>query len=228
MARERDVITARGRRSGAFERRSRNESERPRFLIVCEGAKTEPNYFEEARLAYRIGTAEIEICGKECGSAPMSVVEFAEKRYQERKGCYERVFCVFDRDSHESYDAALARVKARAADGFEAVYSIPCFEFWILLHFRESRKPYVKEGNKSPCAALLDDLEAEADFAGYKKGATGVFNLLAGRLDDARKRANRLLADSENTGEVNPSTVAHRLVDALAELAPLAQASAPR
>lgn len=226
MARERDVIAARGRRSGAFERRSRNEPERPRFLIVCEGAKTEPNYFEEARIAYRIGTAEVEICGKECGSAPMSVVEFAERRYQERKGCYERVFCVFDRDSHESFDAALARVRARRAEGFEAIYSIPCFEFWILLHFRESRKPYVKEGNKSPCAALLDDLEA--DFAGYKKGATGVFNHLSGRLDEARKRASRLLADSESTGEVNPSTMAHQLVHALAELAPLAQPAAGR
>lgn len=226
MAKERDVIAIRGRRSGVFERRSRNEPERPRFLIVCEGAKTEPNYFEEARLAYRIGTAEVEICGKECGSAPMSVVEFAEKRYEERKRCYERVFCVFDRDSHESFDAALARVKARAANGFEAIYSVPCFEFWILLHFRESRKPYVKEGDNSPCAALLKDMET--DFPGYKKGSTGVFSLLNERLNAARKRAISLLVDSEKTGEVNPCTLAHLLIDALAKLAPSTQPTAER
>lgn len=37
-----------------------------RVLIVCEGAKTEPNYFREIRDAYRLSTANIDICGEEC------------------------------------------------------------------------------------------------------------------------------------------------------------------
>lgn len=221
MAKERDVLSARGRRLRDLERRSRNEPERPRFLIVCEGSKTEPNYFEDARVFYRIGTADVEICGKECGSAPISVVEFAEKRYEEEKRSYERVFCVFDRDSHPSFNEAVARVRSRAADGFVAIYSVPCFEFWILLHFRESRKAYVREGERSPCSALLEDLAA--DFPGYRKGMEDVFGRLETRLHDARRRAVRVIADAERTGDINPSTLVHQLIDALAALAPSAK-----
>lgn len=221
MAKERDVLSARGRRLKDLERRSRNEPERPRFLIVCEGSKTEPNYFEDARVFYRIGTAVVEICGKECGSAPISVVEFAEKRYEEEKRGYERVFCVFDRDSHPSFNEAVARVRSRAADGFVAIYSVPCFEFWILLHFRESRKAYVREGDRSPCTALLGDMEA--DFPGYKKGIEGVFRRLEDRLQDAQRRAVRILVDAEKTGDINPSTFVHQLIDELAALAPSAK-----
>ena len=32
-------------------------------LIVCEGEKTEPNYFEELKDAFRLNNANVKICG---------------------------------------------------------------------------------------------------------------------------------------------------------------------
>ena len=36
----------------------------PRILIVCEGAKTEPNYFEGARSYFKLNTANVVVSGE--------------------------------------------------------------------------------------------------------------------------------------------------------------------
>src|SRR5690606_19893118 len=80
-----------------------------KILIVCEGEKTEPNYFAGARDYYKLNTANVEVCG-ECGSDPVSVVRFAKQRYREERDAgdaFNKVFCVFDRDTHPNYAQAL-------------------------------------------------------------------------------------------------------------------------
>jgi hypothetical protein len=47
------------------------------------------------------------------GPAPISVVECAEERAREQGG-YDAIFCVFDRDGHESFDRARAKIKGLA------------------------------------------------------------------------------------------------------------------
>ncbi len=81
-----------------------------KVLIVCEGEKTEPNYFNELKDHYEINTANIEIDGN-CGSSPKSVVNHAINLYT--KECdtdngFDRVYCVFDKDSHgPAYEYAI-------------------------------------------------------------------------------------------------------------------------
>lgn len=81
-----------------------------RVLVVCEGAKTEPNYFREIRHTYRLNTANIDICGEECGSDPLSVVNYAIKKFREDPD-YNRVYCVIDRDKHATFDAAMDKFR---------------------------------------------------------------------------------------------------------------------
>jgi len=127
-----------------FKRKKGNRPRFERVLIVTEGTKTEPNYFGEIRKEKRLGNAYIMVVPAD-GTTPLQVVESAEARFKENRE-YERVYAVFDRDSHPkaSYDNALA--KARALDGklknsekqavaFKAVPSVACFELWLLLHF---------------------------------------------------------------------------------------------
>ena len=47
-------------------------------LIVCEGAKTEPSYFTALKKELRLSSTNIHICGKECGSAPINVVDYLD------------------------------------------------------------------------------------------------------------------------------------------------------
>jgi len=177
MRTEKAVIKARHSRATALRPTAAKQPMRERILIVCEGAKTEPHYFEEIRLFSRNSSATIEIYGKECGSAPLSVVQFAQQRWQESGKDFDQIFCVFDRDRHESFDQALARLHSLSKHGFKAIYSYPSFEYWLLLHFGYTRKCFVAQGYRSAGDILEKELSNHfvATFGcPYKKGMTDV------------------------------------------------------
>lgn len=191
-----------------------------RVLIVCEGEKTEPNYFKEIRDAYRISTANIIICGKECGSDPLSVVDYAILKYKEDRD-YDRVYCVIDQDKHTTFDTAvdkLRRTKLGKSVGFKAIISVPCFEFWLLLHFGYTSKKFCAPGNASNCDLVVTELNKKNRIPGYGKGKGRLFTLLKDRLPDAIKYATKLQRDNELTGSTNPATNMHELIEYLIAL----------
>ncbi|MGU9957110.1 MAG: hypothetical protein ACNYPI_05595 [Arenicellales bacterium WSBS_2016_MAG_OTU3] len=57
---------------GQLGRRTAKRSPYEKVLIVCEGAKTEPNYFKGCIQFYKLNTANVEIDGAG-GSSPKSV-----------------------------------------------------------------------------------------------------------------------------------------------------------
>ncbi len=80
-----------------------------RVLIVCEGSKTEPYYFQELIDCLELNTANVVVDGS-CDSSPAQVVVFAIKKYRgENKtgNGFDKVFCVIDRDTHDTYDDVL-------------------------------------------------------------------------------------------------------------------------
>jgi hypothetical protein len=58
-----------------------------KVLIICEGEKTEPNYFNELIASYGLNTVNVDIDGS-CGSSPKSVLERAIDllEIEERRG----------------------------------------------------------------------------------------------------------------------------------------------
>lgn len=72
-------------------RKSGFRSQRKLILIVCEGARTEPSYFEGFPLTKKV----CDVRG--AGANTLSVVEKAIEIRNE--GSYDEVWCVFDRDS---------------------------------------------------------------------------------------------------------------------------------
>ena len=59
-----------------LSRRKSKRSSYEKVLIVCEGEKTEPNYFNEQVNHYKLNSANVAVDGK-CGSSPKSVFERA-------------------------------------------------------------------------------------------------------------------------------------------------------
>ena len=137
-------------KSKELERQRRERAKGPRFLIVCEGMKTEPYYFEEFCQVHQLRTPRVRIAPGESGSSPDCVVAYAEKLFEEDAllglDRYDQVFCVIDRDKHATWTAAINRITDLKADGrpFVAIPSFPCFEYWLLLHFTYTRQslPY--------------------------------------------------------------------------------------
>lgn len=203
------------RKNASLRRRPRMREPYDVVLIVCEGRKTEPDYFNALKNELRLSNANIRIYGKECGSAPKSVVEFAKQEFR-KDPVYDRVFCVFDKDRHETYSKALDMVRStRLPPGktIEAITTVPCFEFWLLLHFEDATKPYTTVGDNSACDLVMRDLKKF--MPNYDKGDKNAFTATYHSVDMAITRAKRLEKRQEAAGTDNPSTKAHRLVEYL-------------
>ena len=133
---------SRGRES--LKRGSDRVPPRTRLLIVCEGERTEPGYFEGLRRELRQPLVEIEIIPR--AGVPKSVVERAREKKSEAEQLakqrrddnlmYDEVWCVFDVDRHPMLREAIQQARD---NGLHTAISNPCFELWILLHFQDQR-----------------------------------------------------------------------------------------
>ena len=143
----------RGRVATEYIRRGPQREPYEFILIVCEGEKTEPNYLGGLRATYRLSSANIKIVHPDA-TDPMSIVNFAETELGCKDEGYDRVYCVFDRDSHANYDAALRRIQNSQhgiSGRLQGAISVPCFEIWLLLHFRYSTASFTASGRRSAC-----------------------------------------------------------------------------
>ena len=184
-----------------LQRRAARRDPYAKVLIVCEGEKTEPRYFQDLRNHYGLNTANIEVCG-ECGSDPNSVLQFAKQRYREEKDAgdaFDQVFCVFDKDAHANYDETLNVIaKAQPRNTFVAMNSVPCFEYWLLLHFVYSTRPYSALPGNSAGNQVLSELKGY--LPDYEKGADNIFALLLDQLEFAKNNAARSLREAQSLG----------------------------
>lgn len=204
------------RRPDSYARREPKREPYDYVLIVCEGSKSEPSYLRALRTAYRLSNANIEITPAD-GTDPMSVVRYAEARMEP----YDRVYCVFDRDGHANYDEALRHVKdskAGRAGKLAAITSWPCFEVWLLLHFRFSTAAFVAMGRRSSCDRAVNELKEH--LPKYAKGYASVYADTSHHLATAIAHGKRLEKYCSDCGSDNPATKVHVLVEYLIGLKP--------
>jgi len=174
------------------------------FLIVCEGERTEPNYFQ----SFKLTSAAVRIIGR--GYNTLSLVEETRLivgEYRKEGIIYDQVWCVFDRDDFSSsFNAAVEKAEQF---GFHAAYSNEAFELWYLLHFIYFDSAITRSDYRTKLNQLLGRR--------YRKNSTDMYELLLSRQSEAVRNAARLL-DSYNTGNPNrenPSTTVHLLVEQL-------------
>lgn len=215
-----DLFSQRKPRSLKLERAvQKSRPPAPRILLVCEGEKTEPSYFKDMINSLRLSN-QVKI-GSNNGSSPDKVVARAVELFDSSKSegdAFDEVYCIFDSDAHEHFNKAVSRLKELKKSGkpFFDVVSVPCFEFWLLLHFGYTEKPYAAKGKKSVGDVLVSDLKTKEGFSSYGKGMKGIFSILISRMDAAIKNAKKLQENSRGDGDYsNPSTQVHILVERL-------------
>jgi RloB-like protein len=194
------------RKASSFVRRPARFKPQPRVLVICEDLKSCRIYLQEAAQHFRCqADVEISHIGK---TDPLGLVVEAKGRHAD----YDYVYCAIDRDSHASFDEAIERAAASPSVG--VISSHPCYEFWLLLHFRKTRSPFAPSGNRSAADNVIVALRKEDGMGKYaKEDAAGLFGALLGRLPDARRHAHHVLAEAIADGNLNPSTRLHQLLD---------------
>lgn len=205
------------RQTAELERVRKERAQGSRYLIVCEGSKTEPNYFGEFCRIHRLLTSRVSIAPSD-GSSPDRVVDHAKMLYLEDvavgSDSYDQVFCVFDQDKHPSYQGAVKRIEELKAHNkpFVAITSVPCFEYWLLLHFIYTRRSFHATDGRSICNAVVYELRKQPGFNSYEKGQKGIYSLLQEKTSIAIINARQAELDARKTSEENPSTRVHILV----------------
>ena len=210
---------ARIRPTSSYARRGPVKEPYDTVLIVCEGTKTEPNYFNGMKNVFRLNSANVAVTNAP-GTDPISVVQHTESLMA--ADAYNRVFSVFDRDGHANFDAAVARIAAHQrgkAGTWQAITSTPCFELWLSLHFAYSTAPIVAMGANSAGDNAVRALRAHMPH--YAKGDRDIFAKVADRIDAAIANAIKLGRHNTGNGSTNPATDVHTLVDYLRRLKPI-------
>ncbi len=182
-----------------LSRRINRRDLRPRFLIVCEGKKTEPNYFESFRVS-----KVVEVVG--LGFNTVSLVREAIELMNQKD--YTEVWCVFDKDAFSSQNFNAAIDMARAND-MRVAYSNEAFEIWYLLHFNYHDTALTRHLCEKKLSACLGTK--------YEKNSDDMYQRLASKQDDAIRNAERLLQSymPHNPASDNPCTTVHLLVQEL-------------
>lgn len=193
------------------------KQERRYFLIVCEGAKTEPNYFNYIRSLLPRGSMDmIEAIG--IGDNTVNVVEEAirlkkinQSNPVARK--YDEVWAVFDRDSFPK-----ARVNAAVhlaqRNGIEHGLSNEAFELWYILHFECLQSRLTREQYFNKMRLILGR---------YEKREKDIYTRLiqqGGKTDVAIRNARLLetMCAGSSPASSKPYTRVYVLVERLRKL----------
>ncbi len=197
----------RNRNEQDFFRRAGNRPQRQLFLIVCEDSKSAPNYLNELRTHLRLSTADVEVCGKECDSDPLSVINYAIVHRDERKlrkKPADHVWCVIDVDSHTKLDQALDKARGNK---LKVAVSSPCLELWYLVHFVPGDRHYKTFDQLKP--------HLKKHLPEYDKGGASPFATLWPYLEQAIKNARRLCSLRAQDPARKSYTQVHLLIEAL-------------
>ena len=209
-----------------LERKEGRRKPYDRLLIVCEGKKTEPNYFKEICRFHRLSSANVCVVASKYGTESLQVVDYAHNYCCEHNK-WEKVFCVFDEDDHPNFSEAISRAnekcrKLKNDQGeeieFYAIPSSPCFELWLLLHFEELTTEISGRD-------LLKRLKKH--MPKYEKSNGEHFANTKARLATAYKNVVRLSGNRSGDKIRNPFTAIGEVVTALMQLAKQSEESIP-
>jgi hypothetical protein len=190
---------------------------RREVIVFTEGEATEVSYVDAIKRLQDQCVVRVDDRHGEPGALVRLAI--AEARRLARIGRDEgapgneapRVWCVFDRDQHPNVDALIRQAEDA---GVSVAFSHPCFELWLLVHFRQYGAPAA-----GVCGGLVDEVDGR--IAGYKaRGKRVALTDVTGRYAHAKEQAERLAKQHERDGisiptQRDPSTDVWRLVDEL-------------
>lgn len=204
------------------QRKQNTRTKRSFYLIVCEGTKTEPYYFEGLRKKLPPHVLElVELAIEGTGRNTLGVIAEALKskeRIEIQPGrVVDEVWAVFDRDGFPNQDFDNAIKKANQLGVFCA-WSNEAFELWYLLHFQHFQNAMPRQDYRSKLEQELSRCMGKP-FS-YEKNSQDMFDLL-NQHGDVLKAISRAKALEEqfigrtDYAHHNPCTTVYVLIEKL-------------
>lgn len=192
------------------------------FLIVCEGEKTEPNYFKSFETNVKSFVYSIDTLGE--GSNTKDLVKKTIKARDNSSQEYDSVWAVFDRDSFSPNNFNGA-IELAENNSIKVGWSNEAFELWYLLHFQYRNTSMSRDDFKK---AIEDEINAKIAAQSksknpkrfiYKKNNAEMYSILEkyGNQKQAITYAKKLILihNCNNFAIHNPCTRVHLLVEEL-------------
>ena len=204
------------------KRKERTKEVRVYFLIVCEGEKTEPNYFNSFKTNVKTFVYNIETLGEGSNTKDLVKRTIKAKNYSSQE--YDSIWAVFDRDSFSPSNFNSA-IDLANSNNIKVGWSNEAFELWYLLHFQYRNTSMSRDNYKK---AIEDEINAKiiANSKGkypkkfqYKKNSQDMYSILEkyGNQSQAILWARKLESNHlcNNFAIHNPCTRIHLLVEEL-------------
>ncbi|MBV8390718.1 MAG: RloB domain-containing protein [Mucilaginibacter sp.] len=187
------------------------------FLIICEGEKTEPNYFEALKRDLPIGSLVVtDMTVKGTGKNTESLIDFSINYRKKSIQNFDRTWAVFDRDSftEDQFNNAIIRAEANQIN---CAWSNEAFELWFLLHFQFVNNGMPRQDYQSFLEREIKKI-SKRDYV-YKKNDTNTYSILKkhGNQTQAIVWA-KSLKEQYNDGRHanhNPCTLVYLLIEEL-------------
>lgn len=188
------------------------------FLIVSEGTKTEPLYFEglaqhiREKYGNRIDVEKPLIESKGEGKSTVRLVEAATKIASRASIIYNQIWVVFDKDEFPDFDEAVDLANERE---FNSAWSNQSFEYWLYLHFHYSDVAQDRSGWSDK---LTEIFKKQGISKGeYDKAEPDIFKIVTtyGNLKKAINHASRIEKNYKADAKpslCDPCTKVHKLI----------------
>ena len=180
-------------------------SGKPRILILCEGAKTEPNYFAQLKQAEHLTSVFVRPPRrKQIG--PAGLLRRLREELEEDSD-WDEVHCVLDHDGRDTeireFRTRLAAINQKSDTQVKMILSVPCFEFWLLLHFEFTDRPFVPKGGRTACDDVIKKLRRH--LSDYRKNNPQTFRRCHQHMNTAIQNAAQLESERPEPPQPGPS-----------------------
>jgi hypothetical protein len=209
-------MTSKSRRTGERSLRRRVAIRNPRrtFVIFCEGERTEPEYLNALKLLPPIrdvAAVDLRVQTGNGGSVPRTLVSMAasaRRRAMDEEAEVDEVWCVFDVEWPRNHPGLREAIQEAERNDVRVAISNPCFELWLILHFRAAGSWLDTQG----AVRLRHELDGSTD-----KSLEA--DLYMPNVPEAARRATLLdkrhRLDGTRFPHDNPSSGMHRLIQAI-------------
>lgn len=189
--------------SNRYHRKPGNRKLREQLIIITEGSLTEVQYIEEICAHFKVPSSLVKIETPSYTNAE-GLVKYAVRRLVDQKKAKQyygfgasKVWVLCDTEiNQKSLNQAIDLSKKH---GIWLGLSDPCFEFWLLLHFKYTTRGYNTSNE------IIHDVQKSLPLYSRKKKSLDM-RLVIPNVNEAIRNASLLRLNHTQIGNISPST----------------------